>query len=56
MSVDMLTTLRAQRDHHARLCADLLNRGYSHDARRHAVESERYAEQIRALIPTGGAS
>lgn len=42
--------LRAERDHHARLCADLLFRGHLAEAKSHAKESERYAARIRGLI------
>ena len=48
----------AQRDHQARLCADLLHRGHVHEARRAAREAERYAVMLRTpiLVTTTGAA
>ena len=48
LSIDQL---RHKRDHAARACADLLVRGHLAEARRYAKESERFAEQIRAVFP-----
>ena len=45
-----LRTLQADRDHAARLCADLLHRGHVAEARKWAKESERCADQIRDAL------
>lgn len=48
--------LRHRRDHAARACADLLVRGHLAEAKRHAKESERWAEQIRTIMITSAMS
>lgn len=50
-----LRTLQADRDHAARICADLLHRGHVAEAKRWAKESERCADQIRAQLDRAAA-
>lgn len=50
-----LRTLQADRDHAARLCADLLHRGHVAEARNWAKEADRYADQIRTQLDQAAA-
>lgn len=48
--VETLDALRHRRDHHARVCSDLLLQGRQSEALRHANESERAAALIRTAV------